>query len=390
LGAPALFRRAALLLGLLAPLLVDSTNVSFAQSEKAQRSTAAQQQTLRTKINESSLLVLASSPAASYLSIARDIGTIAGSDLRVMAMTSGGGMDNLSDLLFLRGADMAIVASNVLVKASSTDILGPGLQQRLAYVTRLHGEEVHILVGQEVKSIGDLRGKKVAVAAGDGNALFTSGDLFQRLGTGIEAVPMNAATGVDQLRSGEVSALMLIGGKPLAFVAGLPKDGSLRLLDVPFSKAVEDAYAPAVFRADDYPALIPSGATIESVSLTAILMTSSGRGSEDVQRRVARFVPAFFEGLTAQRSADLHPKWREVNLAATMPDWTRVPAAQEWLDKARQSQADVLQMSFEEFLRTNYSGAAASISPEARKKLFEEFVSWARKSVADPNAPTRR
>ncbi len=365
-------------------------SLAAAHAQDGRQQPGAQKQSLPVKINDDSLLLLASSPVASYLSIAQDIAIIAGGNPRVISMTANGGLDNLSDLLFLRGVDMAIVPSNVLARAESVASLGPNLRQRLAYITRLYNEEIHLLVGREISSLPDLNGKRVGISVGDGNAEFTATDLFKRLGITIEVISLTPAIAMEQLRSGEIAALMLIGGKPMSFVARLPKDGTVRLLDLPFPKSVEDAYAPAVFRSSDYPTLIPTGASVEALSLTAVLMTRAGRGSEASQRRITPFVSAFFEGLTSRRSGDLHPKWMEINLAASLPGWTRARPAQEWLEQAKQKQVNTLQLSFEEFLRAHNSALGEEPSPEVRQKLFDEFVKWTRRSVATPSAPTRR
>jgi TRAP-type uncharacterized transport system substrate-binding protein len=363
--------------------------ITDAHAQDGRQQSPAQKQSLPAKINDESLLLLAGSSAASYLSIAQDIALIAGGNPRVISMTASGGLDNLSDLLFLRGVDMAIVPSNVLAHAESVTSLGPNLRQRITYVSRLYNEEVHLLVGREISSLTDLNGKRLGIATGDGNAAFTATDLFKRLGVTIEVLPLTPATAMEQLRSGEIAALMLIGGKPMYFVARLPKDGSVRLLELPSPKSVDDAYAPAVFRASDYPNLIPTGASVEALSLTAVLMTTTGRGSEASQRRVTPFVSAFFEGLTTRRTVDLHPKWMEVNLAASVPGWTRARPAQEWLEQAKQRQVSTLQLSFEEFLRAHNSALGGEPSPEVRQKLFDEFVKWTRKSVAAPSPPAR-
>jgi hypothetical protein len=45
-------------------------------------------------------------------------------------------------------------------------------------------------------------------------------------------------------------------------------------------------------------------------------------------RKVARFVEAFFSRFPDFLRPPRHPKWREVNLAAQVPGWTRFgPAA---------------------------------------------------------------
>ena len=39
----------------------------------------------------------------------------------------------------------------------------------------------------------------------------------------------------------------------------------------------------------------------------------------------------FFPRLAEFQKAPRHPKWREANLAATLPGWTRFAGAEEWL-----------------------------------------------------------
>jgi hypothetical protein len=79
----------------------------------------------------------------------------------------------------------------------------------------------------------------------------------------------------------------------------------------------------------------------------------------------------------------------EVNLAASVPGWTRARPAQEWLEQAKQRQVNTLQLSFEEFLRAHNSALGGEPSPEVRQRLFDEFVKWTRKSVATPSTPAR-
>jgi uncharacterized protein len=89
-----------------------------------------------------------------------------------------------------------------------------------------------------------------------------------------------------------------MGGKPLQFVATLPKGGSLRLLALPSTQALRDDYSPSSFSADDYPALISAEQTIDAVSVSAVLVANNATKSEESNRRIAKFVPAFFGALS--------------------------------------------------------------------------------------------
>lgn len=309
--------------------------------------------------------------------------------VRLLPVMGGGGVDNLKDLLFLRGVDLAFVSTNVLAHPKTGDTVGGNLQQRLAYIARLYGEEVHLLAGATITSLQGLQGKKVAVPVAEGDVLFTATDLFQRLGIQADIVQMDAVNAMDQVRSGEVAAVLLVGGKPLPAVSGLPKDGSFRLLALGSGPALGEGYAPAVFRASDYPSLIPPGATIETVSIGAILLANAMKENEESYRRVAKFIPHFFGAVSEFTGAQRHPKWAEVNLGAVLTGWSRFAPAQAWLDTAKYAQAERLQKSFEEFLAAANVPGAGSLSPVQRQKLFDEFVTWTRNSVAEPAKAAR-
>lgn len=379
-----------MLLALAALSPFDATQAQVLPSPEQR--TLPQQQALRIKLNDSTLLVATSHPSATYFGMASDMATVFGGndEVRILPVASHGGALTLRDLLFLRGIDMAIVPSNVLTHAKANEALGGGLAQRMAYITRLYSEEVHLLVGRSVRSIEDLRGKQIAVPAEDGTAQFTAEDLFGRLQVRVELVMANPSDAIDKVRAGSLAAALLVGGKPLPQLAGLARDGSVRLLDLAFARSLDEAYSPAVFVADDYPALIPPSQIVETLAVSPVLLINSGKGSEESARRVARVIPVLFGGLSGLALANRHPKWRDVNLAATLPGWSRFAPAEEWLAKAREQQTGSLQKRFEDFLRATRKPGAPDLSAAEQKKLFDEFVGWTRKSLGDAGQSVRQ
>ena len=347
----------------------------------------AQQPAPQSKYNEWRLMILGGYPGTTYFNLVHDMAAVlAGNDdLRLIAVDAPGGIESLRALLLLRGVDLALVPENVLDYADAMAALGPGLRERLTYVTRLYGEEVHILVGPGAYSIENLSGKKIAVPPEDGNAEFTVRDLLRRLRIDAEVVKVAAADAIDDVRSGALAALVLVGGKPLRFVAALPKDGSLRLLALPATQTLGDGYSPSSLRADDYPALIPDEQTIETVSVGTVLVANNTAKSEESNGRVARFVPAFFGALPELASPRRHPKWGEVNLAATLGKWSRFPAAKDWLDKTLLEQTASVQSAFDEFLRANGPAGLPARPPEERRQLFEEYLKWTRSATGASN-----
>jgi TRAP-type uncharacterized transport system substrate-binding protein len=380
---------AVLLFALIASLAGHSV---LAQASKVPaRNPSARQEAPQKARNENTLMILGGYPGTSYFGIAHDIGAAlgAGGGLRLLALDAPGGTESLQDLLLLRGVDLALVPANALAYANATGAFGPALQERVSYVTELYGEEVHILVGPGTGSFEDLRGKKIAVPPADGNSEFTVRDLLRRLHMDAEVVKLAAPDAIDEIRSGTIAALVLMGGKPLRFVAGLPKDGSLRLLALPFTQALDDAYSPAGFGSEDYPALIPGGQAIDTVSVSAVLVANNTPKWDQSNQRIARFIPAFFGALSELAGPPWHPKWSEVNLAATLTGWSRPAAAKDWLDQTKQDQTASVQKVFEDFLRSSSAPGSPPPSPKQRKQLFEDFVKWTRNSMGSPNQDPR-
>jgi uncharacterized protein len=327
-------------------------------------------------------MILGGYPGTPYFNIVHDMvaALTRNSDLRLIAVDAPGGMDSLRDLVFLRGIDLALVPGNVLAYADATPSLVPGLRERLAYITELYGEEIHILAGAGISSMESLNSRKIAVPPEDGNAEFAVRDLLRRLHIDAEVVKVEVSDAI-----GAVAALVLVGGKPLRFVAGLPKDGSLHLLTLPATQALGDGYAPSSFGAEDYPTMIPDGQTINTVSVSAVLLANNAAKPDESYQRIARFIPVFFGSLSEFSALHGQPKWSDVNLAATLDKWPRFPAAQDWLDTALREQSASVQKDFEEFLRLNRPAGSSARSPAERRQLFEEYLKWTRSATRAPH-----
>jgi TRAP transporter TAXI family solute receptor len=378
-------------IGLALTALLAVTPSTSAQSIKSDQLQAFAQQlpggahALRAKLNQETLVIAAGRSGTGYMAMAGDLATAVGGNggLRLLPVATGGGVANLQDLLFLRAIDLAIVPANVLAHARTTSAFGGALPQKVAYVTTLYSEGVHVIAGRDIAAIGDLRGKRVAVPPGDGTAEFTASDIFKRLGIAVETVRLKPADALEDVRDGKIAAVLLIGAKPLAQVSLLPKDGSLRLLSLPFQALPGEGYAPAVFVPEDYPALVPPGAIVETVAVGAVLIANK-RGEE--ARRIAKHTPALLAAIGALAASQSHASWRDVNLGAVLPGWLRVEAAEKWLSEAVAQRKQQLKGPSEP-PRAQKPVKSALTAPKTRKKLFDEFEAWASQSAdaqADP------
>jgi TRAP-type uncharacterized transport system substrate-binding protein len=295
-----------------------------------------------------------------------------GDNLRIMPIVSYGAASNLEDLIYLRGVDVAITQSDVF-EYFRTERKTPDLQNKINYILRLPIAELHILAKTDIQSIEDLRGKKVNFGpAGSGSSL-TGTIVFQRLGVKVEQVLIDQQSGLQKLQSGEVAALVRVVGKPVEFFNRIPPNSGLHLVPIPFTKTFADYYTLGEFDAKDYPSLIAEGQTVNTIAVPAVLAVFNWPKGSDRYRRVERFVERLFAKWDSFQVAPRHPKWRDVNLAATVPGWTRWSVAEQMFERMR-SGREALSRDFQSFL--GQGGTNTPQSEADRDALFRQFLRW--------------
>ena len=286
----------------------------------------------RTTPNASVLGIISGGLGGTYIRIAADIASVLDAQvaqLRVLPVLGKGSLQNVSDILNVRDVDVGIVQSDVLFFLRQKQGLA-GLDQNLAYIAKLYDEEVHILARPEIKSVQDLAGRRVNVdSRGSGTAL-TASVILDALGIKAEPAFDDQDSALAKLKRGEIAALVYVAGKPARLFTDVG-DSGLHLLSIPLDAALLEAYLPSRFEHADYPALVPEGATVETVAVGAVMAVYNWTPGTERYARLARFVEAFFNSLEALQSPPHHPKWRQVSLSAQVPGWTRFRAAQLWL-----------------------------------------------------------
>jgi len=299
-----------------------------------------------------------------------------GDNLRILPTVSYGAASNLDDLLYLRGVDLAVTQSDVF-EYFRTERKTPNLQNRVHYMLRLPIAELHILAKADVGSLEDLRGKKVNFGpAGSGSSL-TGTIVFQRLGVQVEQILIDQQSALQKLQSGEVAALVRVVGKPVDFFNRIPRNSGLHLIPIPFTSAFADYYTVGELEAKDYPSLIPEGVKIDTIAVPAVLSVFNWPRASDRYRRIERFAERLFSQWDQFLAPPRHPKWRDVNLSATVPGWTRHIIAEQMLGRfygpAAATHQDISR-DFQAFL--DRIGTGAPQSQTDREALFREFLQW--------------
>ncbi len=260
-----------------------------------------------------------------------------GDNLHVLPVVTRGAAENVNSLLYLRGIDAAIINADVLDEYKRQV---PDVQQRLAYVLNLFPSELHIFVRPEIHSLNDLVGKKVNFN-NQGTAAAYSGPLiFSRLGLDVQQTFIPHQVALEQMRKGDMAAVVFITSKPVeAFGRGRWEAG-FKFLPVPYEGKLEDYYLPASLESTDYPGLIKQGERVDTIAVPTALVAFNWPSNTNRYDRVARFVDHLFSQIDKLQAPGFDPKWKSINLGATVPGLVRFPAAQAWLDShSRATQA---------------------------------------------------
>ena len=113
---------------------------------------------------------------------------------------------------------------------------------------------------------------------------------------------------------------------------------------------------------------------IPSVATGVALLAAASKDDPGHADRVAQLVDTLFSHFGELKKDGRHPKWREINLAASLPGWTRAPAAEAWLAQHRKDARKGTQAKIE-------AGAVQSNLPvgqNQRDVLFEQYIEWQR------------
>jgi TRAP-type uncharacterized transport system substrate-binding protein len=304
---------------------------------------------------------------------------------RILAMLGHGGGQNFRDLLFLRGVDMATIDSNYLPHFKIADPQQFGIaDQRVHYIAKLYNTELHVLAAPHIRSIYDLRGRKVNFSALLSASALAADALFRTLGIDVIPTYYDSDFAIERMRTGEIAAAVHMGVAPHTDYAGITANDRFHLLPIDprgmtpqqIVKLME-VYVPAELTHSHYPNLIPRGARVPTIAGSVVLAVYNWPEGSERYEKAAQFVRRFFGNFERFLGPTRHPKWREVNLAANVPGWTRFKAAQEWLDanRARLGLSASLQADFERFLneREWQSGGRGLSAPE---RPYRDFDSW--------------
>ena len=251
------------------------------------------------------LTIAAGTPEGTYYQIAQDIDQVAEKDgIPIDIVRTNGSFDNIN-LLGAGKVDLAILQLDALKFAADALQARAGLNilAELKVVLNLYFEEIHVIAKDDnIRSLEQLEGKKVAVGPKNGGSALTAEVLFTLYGVRAEKFFDAPVEALQKLQTGTLDALIFVGGAPVPAFEKL--DRSFHFVKLPSNPFIEQIYQKRKIA----PAVYPWAGEAETYTVPSVIMTRD-RKDEVYGAVIQKLVLAI---LTNKEKLDAtgHPKWK--------------------------------------------------------------------------------
>lgn len=336
--------------------------------------------------------------------IRNEINGLGPDGVRVMPILGNGGQQNLEDLLLLTGIDMAIVGEAHLdeLKDSNPKLYGK-IHKVVRYIAKLYNSELHVVARGSFERLSDLHGKRVSLNLQNSQAHIVGRHLFQMAGVDCETSFYDNHEALEALKEGTLDAHLIVSGAPQPFLEGIKASEGVHFIPISEqdfakgkTKLLYTRYLPGALTHQQYPDLIKAGEAVPTIATRTLLAVYKWPKGSFRHRRIARFINTFFDRSEGLKNKARHAKWRELNIAADVPGWTRFDTARQWLadynaNHPAASTSSTIKESkirnrFETFLaRHEQLSGEKTKTNEDKERLYRRFMQFMAFQDARPN-----
>ena len=251
--------------------------------------------------------------------------------LRIVPIVGRNHVQNVYDLLYLDGVDLALVRADSIEYVRRMAGMG-GTRRLTRNVARVGNEKIVVFAREVYRSLDELSGQPVAFGL-PGSGEFVTGTLmFETLGVEVEKIEVSGASALERVGTGELAAMVHLLGSPdeLSSIVAGAVDG-VGVIALPPDERLAALYRPATLGAGDLPGAIDVGDTLPTYSVDVNLVAYAWNSRNDRTRRVGQFVKALVDRLEQLQGDVSQPEWKEVSLQARTPNIHSSPMVEEAL-----------------------------------------------------------
>ena len=246
------------------------------------------------------------------------------SNLRVLSMSGYGGATNARDLLQLRGADLSVVNHDVLAYLDLSQTL-PEARRKIRLIAPLFHQRVLLFARQNVKTIEELKGRKVGISSERTSRGVTAKTVFGSLKMNVEFVELDNK---DFANRADLDAILIFENDLPDLKALGISPRTYHLLSIPASNGpLTKVYLPVNLGKE--PVLgFNSDQAIETIQVSTVLAAFDWGPKQGRYADVVSFVEKFFALLPKMRKAYPNSPVARIDIKTMPPGWQRFAPAQ--------------------------------------------------------------
>ena len=298
-----------------------------------------------------------------------------------------GSLQNIEDLLFLKGVDVGMAHSDVMRHMEQRGIL-PGARNRLRYISKLYDEQLHVLANTKYTDVRQLNGQTIIVGRpGSGNEM-SALTLIRDLRLKAKIIHVEFKEGVQQVRDGRAAAMIVVTRKPSSKLREIKVNSDLHFLPVPMTKTVLRTYFPDPLTAEDYPNLVPPGKSVETARMAAILAVYNWQDKTARYGNVTRFIRTFIGKFDQLSKASRKDVWQNLDFTGEVKGWQQYEPAANIIRQAVAARRVIPtglkpkienNSEFTAFVKLVQATTNKEYSPQELLKLYLSYKDWSEK-----------
>ncbi len=250
------------------------------------------------------------------LSIDRD------GDMRVLTVAGYGGTQNVSDLLQLRGADLAVLNNDIFAYLALAREL-PDAPRRIRLVTSLFTQAGFVFARRGIDTVEALAGRKVCVPAKTDQVLSAT-TIFALLN--VKATIRELEADDFKTAASTCDAIFLYEQNLKALESGRITPAEFQLVSIPAADALNKIYTLKTLKTETLGAF--ASADITTVQVTTVLASYNWAPNKTRYLDAVAFVEKLFRKILADRAAKADTPLARVDIAKVPTGgWQRFPPA---------------------------------------------------------------
>ena len=288
---------------------------------------------------------------------------------RIVPIVGQAATQNVIDLFFLRGVDIAIVQSDVLSSLNSRNSI-PRIKTQIRYVAPLHDEALHVIAGSDIRSIEDLTGRTVNFSSDSSGTFYTASSVFAQVGIRVRPISVTDREGLAMTKSGKIAATVRLDGQLPSDFAGVELADKLRLIGVPLPPGASEDYRATRLSSADYPGLLARGQSINTVAIGLVLVTRNWARDSIQHRKIAKFMRGLADKFAKLREPNRVPLWKQVEIDKRVRGWQRYS-----LDDDGKTTTQIATTPTRRSTNADVLDKRTSQTPTV-EEIFREFQRW--------------